>query len=645
MADIVANDPDPLPGKAESWASGEPPVGNADAASTALGVRSSSSDAQGAFGMNDPGLRAMTDKMAQIDREKIGTADKAIEKMDSEATRYKGIAENQLSASVKTADSLTKWDADYESAKRRTDPIAAFGSLGSVFGILASAFTHAPMENALNASAAAMTAIKQGDDKAYDRAYKAWQDNEALAVKRATLQHNAYQDAISLMTTNAAMAKDKLKLEFLRFDDKKNLLLHEAGYDEEMFKNIAAQETAKTKMAEGFEARLLANQQMAEIIQDPRFKLPPGDPRRGEMIQEAQLRWKQSKTAAEEYIRQFEIERKQKGEDFNSDKFAEGYNKMMRLGSLSGADTGELKRRTEFYESPEGGSLSPTEAFDKARAEISKASTKPGATGGNTDLTEGRQRAKAVADFRDRLVVEKNPDGTAKYNPDQVADMTERRREQLKTYGTVSKAFSSQDSSRLAYTPSLVRSLQVLDELMDDSTGMFTGVLKKYAGEYLGVNTPVQLWQAAEAEAGAALTSLAPVGSRSVLALREQLDTLPSTPRSSSYGHQQMAVKIRDLLDESQTSLSTMEASGKKIPEDVLDKFAKFGVTTKTNANKNPIEKLAKDPSSLTDEEMKNMVRLRAGLPKETQEKINAESRRRYDAWERANPPSAPSAP
>ena len=40
-----------------------------------------------------------------------------------------------------------------------------------------------------------------------------------------------------------------------------------------------------------------------------------------------------------------------------------------------------------------------------------------------------------------------------------------------------------------------------------------------------------------------------------------------------------------------------MEASGRENSEDVLDKFAKFGVTTKTNANKNPIEKLAKDPS------------------------------------------------
>ena len=107
-------------------------------------------------------------------------------------------------------------------------------------------------------------------------------------------------------------------------------------------------ETVKGKLSENFEKQLLLGQQMSEIIQDPRYKLPAGDPKRGEMIQEAQLRWKQSKTAAEEYIRQFELERKQKGEDFNSDKFAAGYNKMMHYGSLSGADTGELKRRTEL---------------------------------------------------------------------------------------------------------------------------------------------------------------------------------------------------------------------------------------------------------------------------------------------------------
>ena len=377
----------PLPGPAQSWAPGESPAGMPAADGGASGGGHPVMDS---LGINDSGLKKMTDKLADMDRNKIGKTDEAIAKIDADAARYKPIAESQLAASVRTADTLKAWDADYESAKRKTDPVVAFGSFGSVFGILASAFTHAPMENALNASAAAMNAIHANDDKAYDRAYKAWQDNEALAVKRANLQHAAYQDAISLMQTNAEMGANKLKLEFIKFGDHKNLLLHEAGMDEDVFKNIAAFYKARTGLEESFAGRLRSSQQMSEAMADPRFKLPPGDPKRGEMIRELELRWTQSKNADEEFNRQYLLEHTG---DFSSENYARAYG-AFKAGQRSGLSVADQ----EIFDSWKEKNPDATPEQEAAFRATLGGGTRARSTGaGNTTLTEKRQIAAQVA--------------------------------------------------------------------------------------------------------------------------------------------------------------------------------------------------------------------------------------------------------
>src|ERR1700690_3409041 len=115
MADIVANDPDPLPGKAESWAPGEPPVG-------------------------DSGTKGVTDKLADVQREKIAATDKIYGQLDSATDRILPRIEQLSKNAGVEAEKMKPWNADAEAAKRKTDPIEAFGSFGSVFGILASAF-------------------------------------------------------------------------------------------------------------------------------------------------------------------------------------------------------------------------------------------------------------------------------------------------------------------------------------------------------------------------------------------------------------------------------------------------------------------------------------------------------------------------
>lgn len=150
------------------------------------------------------------------------------------------IAANYLSRQGVGPDDIPKWDADQERRKYETNPIESFGSLASVFAIAASAFTKAPMDNALNGAAAAMHAIRDKDDEGYKRAFDAWKANTDLTIKRHQMMHENYQDAITLMSTDMQLGEAKLKQMAARFGDQKTLMLMEHGYFPEMFQMIDA---------------------------------------------------------------------------------------------------------------------------------------------------------------------------------------------------------------------------------------------------------------------------------------------------------------------------------------------------------------------------------------------------------------------
>ena len=188
------------------------------------------------------GLRDVTTKMADNQRQKVAAEDKVIGQLDQTIDKSLPKIEKLAETAGVEADKLKPWDADAEMAKRRTDPIEAFGSFGSVFGILASAFTHAPMENALNASAAAMNSIREADGKSYDRAAKAWEDNLKMAMDRHKIQHDAYQDATSLLSTNMQAANTKLAVLAARFGDKQVQTLLDAGMNKEVEELLQARQ-------------------------------------------------------------------------------------------------------------------------------------------------------------------------------------------------------------------------------------------------------------------------------------------------------------------------------------------------------------------------------------------------------------------
>ena len=103
------------------------------------------------------------------------------------------------------------------------DAMKAFGSTASVLGILMGALTRGGITASLNASASAMTAIRQNDLMAYKDAKESWEKNTELALKNAKAQNEAvarglelmksnYAEGLAAIQTSAAMHKDDVML-------------------------------------------------------------------------------------------------------------------------------------------------------------------------------------------------------------------------------------------------------------------------------------------------------------------------------------------------------------------------------------------------------------------------------------------------
>lgn len=192
----------------------------------------------------------ITSGLADLQRRKISadTASEAhIEKtLDEDSAMMK----HALSREGASANDIKPWNAEAEQRKTAYDPVEAFGSLGSVFALLASAFTHQPMENALNGAAAAMNAVKQGKTEEYQRAYEAWKANTDLALKRHQMMHENYVDAAELLKTNLAAGRAKMAADAAKFGDQKTLFLLEHGMDKELIDLQMARENSALKLAE-----------------------------------------------------------------------------------------------------------------------------------------------------------------------------------------------------------------------------------------------------------------------------------------------------------------------------------------------------------------------------------------------------------
>ena len=236
------------------------------------------------LGMDDAKMKGVTDKLADIKRREIAADSSISGQLSGLSSKMMPKLEEMSRTAGVEAEKMKPWDAEHEAAKRQTDPIEAFGSLGSVFGILASAFTHAPMENAMNASAAAINAIKAGNAEDYNRAYKAWEANTKQALERHQIEHAAFEDAVTLMKTNMEVGMNQLRLNAARFGNQKDLALLEAGMNKELFEYHAAQEKLATELQTNAPKVAEANAEMAVLLTNGYNPKNPADPKNAEAL-------------------------------------------------------------------------------------------------------------------------------------------------------------------------------------------------------------------------------------------------------------------------------------------------------------------------------------------------------------------------
>ena len=246
------------------WAKGEPiPKGmpSADA-----GVDNATPSAEVTRGLADIGKRnlAETEKLYGELGHDIESGKQRVE----QAYKDEGIQPGEL----------TPWNNEREQQKYKHDPVEAFGSLGSVFGILASAFTGQPFYTALTASAAAINAVKQGKRQEFEDARKAWEENTKLALDRHRIQHEAYQDAATLLRTNLQAGQAKLRVLAAKYGDEKMLFLLDHGLDKDVIDTMAARDKLATEMSLNHDKVVMANAEMSRLFAlgyDPKNSTSP----------------------------------------------------------------------------------------------------------------------------------------------------------------------------------------------------------------------------------------------------------------------------------------------------------------------------------------------------------------------------------
>jgi len=182
---------------------------------------------------------------------KIG-ADAAIEaKRDRQDAQTRAQMEKMVNAEGASIDELKNvWKP--EQHEQHTNLWEQFGSPGFLVAMMGSAFSAMPMNSALAAGGAAIEAIHRGDDEAYNRAYKAWQDNTKLAIDRIRMEHETFEDFDHLRDSDLHSWTAKAAAALAKFNDQRKLALLQAGmlpeYDEARKGEIeAAKQLEETK--------------------------------------------------------------------------------------------------------------------------------------------------------------------------------------------------------------------------------------------------------------------------------------------------------------------------------------------------------------------------------------------------------------
>lgn len=421
-----------------------------------------------------PALDGIMPGMAEIAGRKLGEETKAFGETERRMEEDRGRMTAAMAASGLEAEKLKPWNHDEESRRRTADPLEAFGSLGSVFGILASAFTRTPMENALNASAAAMNAVKAANDEDYKKAYDAYKFNMQLVEKRHAMIQAQFNDASALFRTDMQAGTVKAQNIATRFGDEQSLFLLSNGMNKEFFDLQAQRNKAALEMSEATR-KITENTFREQVFRNIVAELP--EEKRNDPASQMRA-WNyahgmNSKTEEDVMMQWWAEHPGAKAEDAAkfAAKFKADQHAAATIATPDRMDAKEIERRRDQYVQ-EG--LKPNEAYDKASKEVREiaAANKrtaaqtftakwyeehpdgtpeefsaafqkfmqgqkpPGTTGGNVNLTGDRQRAQDVAKYRENLKTSTDPDTGEKYTDEKVGELAAKYEAKLKATAT-----------------------------------------------------------------------------------------------------------------------------------------------------------------------------------------------------------------
>ena len=239
---------------------------------------------------DDKSMAGLVSGMTGLYREKAATDKILSDEFDVSSERDREVREAAFNAEGVAANNTPKpWDADKEHKRFETNPIEGFGSAGGLFAMIASAFTRAPMENAINGMAGAITSIKEGNEAGYKHAFDSFKENVKLADHRFKMQHELYNDALSMSTTNAAVSSIKFHNAATKFGDSQMLMLAEAGMPDKIYEAMAARAQANEQAVKAADAIDLHTVQKAAVESIKKNPPQTGDPVADKLMLAAQV--------------------------------------------------------------------------------------------------------------------------------------------------------------------------------------------------------------------------------------------------------------------------------------------------------------------------------------------------------------------
>lgn len=191
--------------------------------------------------------KSLVSGLTDVQRRRTAADEAALSRGDRQNEADRAMIQRAFNAEGHGPDELKPWDANKEHEKYETNPLDGFASPGALFAMVASAFTKAPMQNAIEGMAGALNGIKSRNDADYERAYDSWKENMKLAEKRHQMQHEAYTDALSLADHDVAASNAKLRENAVRFGDQQVLFLLEHGMNKELYELLDARNKSMTQ--------------------------------------------------------------------------------------------------------------------------------------------------------------------------------------------------------------------------------------------------------------------------------------------------------------------------------------------------------------------------------------------------------------